>query len=92
MEVQTESICEDYGIICVTRDGSNTRKLIFENDFLYEHRRNILLVDEWIQNDISSTKIRYILQCVYLAIKFDWRCSGFSGEENFVGVIQYFFC
>ncbi len=38
MEVQTESICEDFGIICVTRDGSNTRKLIFENDFLYEHR------------------------------------------------------
>jgi nicotinamide mononucleotide adenylyltransferase len=61
MEVQTESICEDYGIICVTRDGSNTRKLIFENDFLYEHRRNILLVDEWIQNDISSTKIRHMV-------------------------------
>ncbi|KAH9564371.1 hypothetical protein CY35_04G022100 [Sphagnum magellanicum] len=43
---QRESICEDFGIICVTTDGSNTRKLIFENDFLYEHRRNILLVDE----------------------------------------------
>ncbi|CAM6024174.1 unnamed protein product [Sphagnum balticum] len=58
---QTESICEDFGIICVTRDGSNTRKLIFDNDFLYEHRRNILLVDEWIQNDISSTKIRHMV-------------------------------
>ncbi len=58
----------------------------------WQLQRNILLVDEWIQNDISSTKIRYIPQCVYLAIKFGWRCSGFSGEENFVGVIQYFFC
>lgn len=36
--VQTESICEAFGIVCVTRDGENMRKLLFENELLYEHR------------------------------------------------------
>nr|XP_012646890.2 nicotinamide/nicotinic acid mononucleotide adenylyltransferase 1 [Microcebus murinus] len=51
-------IVADYGLICITRAGSDAQKFIYESDVLWKHRSNIHLVNEWITNDISSTKIR----------------------------------
>ncbi|KAM5162227.1 nicotinamide/nicotinic acid mononucleotide adenylyltransferase 1 isoform 2-T3 [Callospermophilus lateralis] len=55
-------IVADYGLVCVTRDGSDAQKFIYESDVLWKHQSNIHLVNEWINNDISSTKIRRALR------------------------------
>eukprot|EP00850_Spirogloea_muscicola_P018731 SM000175S03278 [mRNA] locus=s175:58157:61825:+ [translate_table: standard] len=55
---QVRAICSDFGIVCITREGSHARKLVNENDALYENRDNIRIVDEWITNNVSSTAVR----------------------------------
>ncbi|KAF0880692.1 NMNA1 adenylyltransferase, partial [Crocuta crocuta] len=55
-------IVEDYGLVCITRAGNDAEKFIYESDTLWKHRNNIHLVNEWITNDISSTKIRRALR------------------------------
>ncbi|XP_029802239.1 nicotinamide/nicotinic acid mononucleotide adenylyltransferase 1 isoform X2 [Suricata suricatta] len=55
-------IVGDYGLICITRAGNDAAKFIYESDTLWKHRNNIHLVNEWITNDISSTKIRRALR------------------------------
>ncbi|XP_057822452.2 uncharacterized protein LOC131034873 isoform X1 [Cryptomeria japonica] len=56
-----KAICRDHGVVCISRDGKNVEKLIFENDILFENKRNIVVVDEVVSNNISSTKVRQIL-------------------------------
>jgi len=46
------------GIVCIKRSGSDPEKLIQENDLLYEFRDRILLVREWVENNVSSTAVR----------------------------------
>uniref|UniRef100_U6CUC0 Nicotinamide-nucleotide adenylyltransferase n=1 Tax=Neovison vison TaxID=452646 RepID=U6CUC0_NEOVI len=55
-------IVGDYGLICITRAGNDAQKFIYESDTLWKHRNNIHLVNEWVTNDISSTKIRRALR------------------------------
>ncbi|XP_006178447.1 nicotinamide/nicotinic acid mononucleotide adenylyltransferase 1 [Camelus dromedarius] len=55
-------IVGEYGLICVTRAGNDAQKFIYESDVLWKHQNNIHLVNEWITNDISSTKIRRALR------------------------------
>ncbi|XP_004467470.1 nicotinamide/nicotinic acid mononucleotide adenylyltransferase 1 [Dasypus novemcinctus] len=62
---KTEDISKivgDYGLVCITRAGNDAQKFIYESDVLWKHRSNIHLVNEWITNDISSTKIRRALR------------------------------
>ncbi|XP_036600867.1 nicotinamide/nicotinic acid mononucleotide adenylyltransferase 1 [Trichosurus vulpecula] len=56
------TIVGNYGLVCITRTGNNAEKFIYESDILWKHRNNIHLVNEWITNDISSTKIRRALR------------------------------
>lgn len=55
-------IVEKHGLVCVSRAGNNVQKFIYESDILWRHKNNIHLVEEWITNDISSTKIRRALR------------------------------
>ncbi|NWU45480.1 NMNA1 adenylyltransferase, partial [Hylia prasina] len=55
-------IVEKHGLVCISRAGSNVQKFIYESDILWRHKNNIHLVEEWITNDISSTKIRRALR------------------------------
>ncbi|NWU30524.1 NMNA1 adenylyltransferase, partial [Dyaphorophyia castanea] len=55
-------IVEKHGLVCISRAGSNVPKFIYESDILWRHKNNIHLVEEWITNDISSTKIRRALR------------------------------
>ncbi|KAJ7515607.1 hypothetical protein O6H91_22G020200 [Diphasiastrum complanatum] len=59
---QVQAIFEIYGVICICRGGQDTRNVIFENDLLYNNKKNIKVVDEQIANDISSTKVRRNLE------------------------------
>lgn len=51
-----------YGLICISRAGNEAQKFIYESDVLWRHKDNIHLVEEWITNDISATKIRRALR------------------------------
>ncbi|NXD25616.1 NMNA1 adenylyltransferase, partial [Spelaeornis formosus] len=55
-------IVEKHGLVCISRAGNNVQKFIYESDLLWRHKNNIHLVEEWITNDISSTKIRRALR------------------------------
>ncbi|XP_031760955.1 nicotinamide/nicotinic acid mononucleotide adenylyltransferase 1 isoform X2 [Xenopus tropicalis] len=55
-------ILSSFGIVCITRLGSNASNFIYESDILWKYKHMIHLVEEWITNDISSTKIRRALR------------------------------
>ncbi|XP_069804393.1 nicotinamide/nicotinic acid mononucleotide adenylyltransferase 1 isoform X2 [Dendropsophus ebraccatus] len=55
-------IVSSFGLVCITRMGSDARKFIYESEVLWKHQDNIHLVEEWITNDISSTKVRRALR------------------------------
>ncbi|KAK3095433.1 hypothetical protein FSP39_014653 [Pinctada imbricata] len=57
-----EDIVSRFGLVCITREGSDPRKFIYESDVLTKYQENIHIVTEWIHNDISSTKIRRALR------------------------------
>ncbi|KVI02330.1 hypothetical protein Ccrd_019378 [Cynara cardunculus var. scolymus] len=55
---QVRSICRDYGIVCIRREGQDIKKIISRDDILTEYKSNIEVVDELVPNRISSTLIR----------------------------------
>ncbi|XP_039223641.1 nicotinamide/nicotinic acid mononucleotide adenylyltransferase 1-like isoform X2 [Crotalus tigris] len=57
-----QEIVSKHGLVCVTRLGNEAQKFIYESDTLWKHKQNIDLVEEWITNDISATKIRRALR------------------------------
>ncbi|XP_060076898.1 nicotinamide/nicotinic acid mononucleotide adenylyltransferase 1-like isoform X1 [Ylistrum balloti] len=57
-EEDIEDIVSNHGLVCITRAGSDPRKFIYESDILSKYQENIFIVTEWIENDISATKIR----------------------------------
>eukprot|EP00092_Neocalanus_flemingeri_P039760 GFUD01043299.1.p1 GENE.GFUD01043299.1~~GFUD01043299.1.p1 ORF type:complete len:233 (+),score=67.89 GFUD01043299.1:58-756(+) len=52
------TIVRDYGIVVISREGSNPEKFIYSSDLLTAYQHNIHIVTEWIANEVSSTKIR----------------------------------
>lgn len=57
-----KEIVASYGMVCITRLGNSAQKFVYESDVLWRHKENIHLVEEWITNDISATKIRRALR------------------------------
>ncbi|KAK6230081.1 hypothetical protein QUC31_001599 [Theobroma cacao] len=66
---QVRSICRDYGVVCIRREGQDVEKIITDDEILNENRDNIKIVDELVPNLISSTKVR---ECISrgLSIKY----------------------
>ncbi|VVC31415.1 Rossmann-like alpha/beta/alpha sandwich fold,Nicotinate/nicotinamide nucleotide [Cinara cedri] len=64
-----ESIVRDYGLVVISRSGFNPQKFIYESDILTKYMANIVVVTEWISNEISSTKVRRAL-CRNESVKF----------------------
>ncbi|XP_066580904.1 uncharacterized protein Nmnat isoform X2 [Prorops nasuta] len=62
LEEDIDAIVGQHGLVVVTRQGSNPNKFIYESDILYKYVDNIIIVTEWIPNDISSTRIRRALK------------------------------
>ncbi|KAA3471534.1 nicotinamide/nicotinic acid mononucleotide adenylyltransferase isoform X1 [Gossypium australe] len=55
---QVRSICKDYGVVCIRREGQDLEKIIKNDEILNENRDNIRIVDELVPNQISSTRLR----------------------------------
>uniref|UniRef100_A0A0E0M074 Uncharacterized protein n=1 Tax=Oryza punctata TaxID=4537 RepID=A0A0E0M074_ORYPU len=59
---QIRTICKDFGVICIHREGKDVEKIIFSSETLSECRDNIISVDEIIPNQISSSRSSNILE------------------------------
>ncbi|KGL86885.1 Nicotinamide mononucleotide adenylyltransferase 3, partial [Charadrius vociferus] len=68
-EEHIKEILEKFGLVCISRAGSDPAQYINESDLLMKFQHNIFLVKEWIQNEISATQIRYAL-CRGLSVKY----------------------
>ncbi|XP_077459050.1 nicotinamide/nicotinic acid mononucleotide adenylyltransferase 1 isoform X2 [Stigmatopora argus] len=51
-----------FGLVCITRCGSEPYKFIHQSDMLWKHRKDIHVVPEWVSNDISATHVRRALR------------------------------
>ncbi|XP_028555667.1 nicotinamide/nicotinic acid mononucleotide adenylyltransferase isoform X2 [Dendrobium catenatum] len=66
---QVKSICRDFGVICIRREGTNIEQIISNDEILQENKINVISVDEIIPNRISSTNVR---ECISrgLSVKY----------------------
>lgn len=55
-------IVKNYGLVVISREGSNPEKYVYEHDILHKYKENIHFVTERVPNDISSTRIRRCVQ------------------------------
>ncbi|KAL1021147.1 hypothetical protein UPYG_G00009390 [Umbra pygmaea] len=55
-------IVGNYGLVCITRNGCDAHKFIHQSEVLWNYRKNIHVVREWVTNDISATHIRRALR------------------------------
>lgn len=55
-------ILDRYGLVCITRSGSDPHKFIHQSDLLWKYRKNIHVVPEWVTNEISATHVRRALR------------------------------
>ncbi|KAG7477546.1 hypothetical protein MATL_G00070800 [Megalops atlanticus] len=51
-----------FGLVCITRAGSDAWKFVHQSDVLWGHRKNIHVVKEWVTNEISATHVRRALR------------------------------
>ncbi|KAJ8945112.1 hypothetical protein NQ318_001577 [Aromia moschata] len=57
-----EAIVGRHGLIVISRAKSNPMEFVYNSDMLTKFMSNIVIVTEWIRNEISSTKIRRALR------------------------------
>lgn len=53
-----KTICRDYGVVCIRREGQDIEKIISRDAILTEYKNDIEVVDEIVPNRISSTLVR----------------------------------
>lgn len=51
-----------FGLVCITRCGSDPFKSVNQSDVIWSHRKGIHVVHEWVTNDISATHVRRALR------------------------------
>ncbi|KAJ3128271.1 hypothetical protein HK098_004846 [Nowakowskiella sp. JEL0407] len=51
-----------YGCVVVERTGTDVAEVLLTDDRLFTYRKNVLVVKQFIYNDISSTKIRLFVK------------------------------
>ena len=54
------SIVRDFGLAVLVRNGSDPYKYVYENDLLAKYSHNIDIIFDWIGDDLSSTKVRWV--------------------------------
>ena len=53
-----QTLLSQHGVVCVSRVGSDTARLLDRpGSLLHTYRRNVVLVDEPLLNEISSSKV-----------------------------------
>ena len=60
-EDDMNDILENYGIVCLQRNGADNKKIVETNAIMKSHSHNIRLVDQWTLDPTSSTELRNAL-------------------------------
>ncbi|XP_074279781.1 nicotinamide/nicotinic acid mononucleotide adenylyltransferase [Silene latifolia] len=55
---QVQAILRDFGVVCIRREGQDVETMVSDDPIMRENKNNIMIVDEFIPNQISSTRIR----------------------------------
>ncbi|XP_074297544.1 nicotinamide/nicotinic acid mononucleotide adenylyltransferase-like [Silene latifolia] len=55
---QVQAIVRDFGVACIRREAQDVEKMLSDDPILRENKNNIMIVDQFIPNQISSTRIR----------------------------------
>ncbi|XP_066477255.1 nicotinamide/nicotinic acid mononucleotide adenylyltransferase 3 isoform X2 [Tiliqua scincoides] len=61
-EEHVREILEKFGLVCISRAGSDPFRDISASELLSRYRQNIYVVRERIRNEISATSIRHALR------------------------------
>lgn len=61
LDEDIQTIIREFGLIVIDRINYNPSKLVYENDLLHSLQSNIHILTDWINNDVSSTKVRRAL-------------------------------
>nr|XP_034909473.1 nicotinamide/nicotinic acid mononucleotide adenylyltransferase-like isoform X1 [Populus alba] len=66
---QVRTICSNYGVVCICREGQDVNKIISDDEILNENKGNIRVTNDLVPNQISSTRVR---ECISrgLSIKY----------------------
>ena len=51
-------LSKQHGVVALDRKGSDSKAIIFNSDYLYKRRENIIYAAQFVENSISSTKVR----------------------------------
>ncbi|BAB09248.1 unnamed protein product [Arabidopsis thaliana] len=67
--LKLRTICKDYGIVCIRREGQDVENMISGDEILNENCANVKIVDNTVPNQISSSRLR---QCISrgLSVKY----------------------
>jgi nicotinamide mononucleotide adenylyltransferase len=58
-----QTLLSQHGVVCVARAGSETGRLLdAPGSLLHTYRRNVLVVEEPVPNEISSSRVRHELE------------------------------
>ena len=60
-DADIEAIVGKHGLIVITRSGSSPENFIEQHNLLMKFKDNIEIVEEWVPNEISATKLRAAL-------------------------------
>nr|XP_034909492.1 nicotinamide/nicotinic acid mononucleotide adenylyltransferase-like isoform X3 [Populus alba] len=66
---EVRTICSNYGVVCICREGQDVNKIISDDEILNENKGNIRVTNDLVPNQISSTRVR---ECISrgLSIKY----------------------
>lgn len=57
--VEPDVILKDHGIVCICRQGTDVEQLLQQpGSLLHKYRDNIIIVEEPVPNQVSSTAVR----------------------------------
>ncbi|KAL3896579.1 MAG: hypothetical protein SGCHY_003987 [Lobulomycetales sp.] len=57
-----DRILGEFGCLIIERRGADVYDFLLQNDHLYQHRKSVWVIKQFIHNDISSTKIRLFIK------------------------------
>jgi len=50
-----------FGLCVIERAGVDARTIVFNNDIMYNNQKHVLIVSQWVPNEISSTRVRQLV-------------------------------
>ncbi|XP_065221048.1 nicotinamide/nicotinic acid mononucleotide adenylyltransferase 1-like [Planococcus citri] len=55
---EVQKILINYGVVVISREGYDIDSIVYENDLFWTHRKNIMIIKDQIENQITCSKIR----------------------------------